>query len=49
MSPAEIRSLGWGQIDCKDKFEVYPKGAQVKQIATKIADTGCFWIRVDYG
>jgi hypothetical protein len=50
---AEIRSLGWGQIDWKDKFEVYPKGAQIKQIATKIADTGMlldpgrFWEQLD--
>jgi hypothetical protein len=32
----------WGQLDWKDNFEAYPKGAQVKQIATKITDTGKF-------
>jgi hypothetical protein len=50
---AEVSSLGWGQIDWKDEFEAYPKGAQVKQIATKIADTGMlldpgrFWDQLD--
>lgn len=50
---AEVSSLGWGQIDWKDEFEAYPKGAQVKQIATKIADAGMlldpgrFWDQLD--
>ncbi len=50
---AEVGSLGWGQLDWKDKFEAYPNGAQVKQIATKIADSGMlldpgrFWEQLD--
>ena len=50
---AEVRSQGWGQIDWKVEFEALPKGAQVRQIATKIADTGKlldpgrFWDQLD--
>lgn len=50
---AEVRSQGWGQIDWKVEFEALPKGAQVKQIASKIADTGMlldpgrFWDQLD--
>lgn len=50
---AEVRSQGWGLIDWEVEFEALPKGAQVKQIATKIADTGMlldpgrFWEQLD--